>query len=120
MMRPTYTKFNKLTFCASILGGISVRKAFLLVVPLGCILSPWVLAQEQEETVIVNRQTIQQMMQRIGQLEARVHELEAERSVLQFAIPATLSSDSARQPDGSHVLAEGSAAPESSPPDPEK
>ena len=122
IMGDAHTKFNTLTLRLQILGWLAARRRFLLVVTVGLALPAGVLAQEQEDTVVVNRQTIQQMMQRIEQLEARVHELEAERSAPQFAIAAnsTSPSNSALQPAVSHVLAEGSAAPEATPLDPEK
>lgn len=80
------------------------------------------LAQQPSETVVLDKQTLQLLLQRIDQLENRVNQLEAERPSSPSVIPLSTDTQSslAVSEGSSHLVSDTSAHPESYPLDPEK
>ncbi len=80
-MKLTYPPFVRASrYSPSVARIAGSQRMILLLLAMGCILSAGVWAQESSETVVIDKQTLQLMVQRIDQLEARVNQLEAERS----------------------------------------
>src|SRR3974390_960257 len=94
----------------------------LLVLSLGCVWSVNAKAQDSAEVVVVDKHTLQQMLQRIDELESRVNQLEAEKAESSGnAIPLTVSSERPTlSTRSSHFVAETRAEPDPDPPDSER
>jgi hypothetical protein len=69
-------------------GAVATQQCLLLIVLLWGAQSASVWAQQPSETVVVDKQTLQALVQRIDQLEARVNQLEVARSA---PVPAPAS-----------------------------
>ena len=99
------------------------RKVYLfLLLAMACILPAQILAQQASETVVIDKQTLQLLLQRVDQLENRVNQLEAERASSPFVISTNaLTESNLALPDASsHLLSDTAADPETYPVDPEK
>lgn len=93
-----------------------------LLLAMACILPAEILAQQASETVVLDKQTLQLLLQRIDQLENRVNQMEAERASSPSVIPtsAVTQSNLALSEGSSHLVSDTSAHPEIYPFDPEK
>src|SRR3974390_2949696 len=94
----------------------------LLVLSLGCVWSVNAKAQDSAEVVVVDKHTLQQMLQRIDELESRVNHLEAEKAESSgTVIPLTDSSEGPTlSTRSSHLVAETRPTPDPDPLDSER
>ena len=94
----------------------------LVLLAMGFLLAAKVLAQEPSETVVIDKQTLQLMLQRIDQLEAKVDQLESERSSFSGTVSATGTAQPnlALQSASSHLVADAPAEPQAIYLDPER
>ncbi len=91
---------------------VAAKRCIFMTLVLGIQLaSAW--AQQSSENVIVDKQTLQALVQRIGQLEARVSQLEAARSA-----PAPAPASAPAQGRAALVLASSSSQATPAPPQP--
>jgi len=95
---------------------LAATKRLLLLLVLGGILPASVWAQQPSETVVVDKRTLQLLLQRIDQLEARVSQLEAARSVPPTVPPAS----AAPQANAASPPTSSQAEPEPEGPEPER
>ena len=115
---PSVRELRRSTSVGLIFGGHRI----LLLLAMGFLLSAKVLAQEPSETVVIDKQTLQLMLQRIDQLEARVDQLESERR----SFPGTISAVGTAQPNlalqsaSSHLVADTPAESQAIYLDPER
>ena len=120
MRLPDFTFAEALHYLSSF-SRIIRHRCFVFLLAMACILPAGIRAQESSETVVIDKQTLQQMLQRIDQLEAKVNQLEAERSSSPTLLPAVplTQANLALPSASSHIVADTSDDP-TYPSDPEK
>jgi len=101
---------------------LAQKRHLLLVLATGLIWAANARAQDSTEVVAVDKYTLQQMIQRIDELESRVDQLEAEKAGASgSASAATVSSERLTlSTRSSHVLAETRSEADPEPLDPER
>jgi hypothetical protein len=104
------------------LSRVARRTHCILLLAMTCILPARALAQQDSETVVVDKQTLQLLLRRVNQLENRINQLEAESSSSPSANPTINATQSTLVlPDASsHLVIDTPADPEVYPADPEK
>ncbi|HEX8895577.1 MAG TPA: hypothetical protein VF783_19770 [Terriglobales bacterium] len=121
-MRLADSTFVEVAHYPSSFSGIIQHRCVIFLLAMACILPARIRAQESPETVVVDKQTLQQMLQRIDQLEAKVNQLEAERASSPTLLPEVpVAEPNLAVPSASsHIVADTSDDSKSYPSDPEK
>lgn len=96
-MKYTIDSCFRVTSLAKLAGPLNPIRAFLLL--LGILLSaPFLRAQKIDDASVPDKQTLQLLLQRIDQLEARVRQLEAEKHPAAVATPSPVPAQMSAPP----------------------
>lgn len=101
--------------------GLARKQVLLLLILIECTLPLVSWSQPATETVVVDKQTLHLMQQRIDELEARVVQLEEEKASSPHVVNATSATQANYAPLGTaHLVADTPSGTEIYPVDPEK